>query len=545
MLADESLESIETVNGILRACVASRESLYAQEVYDTLPRLGIDSNIESLDLMLSLAVAEIQYPSDRSLFLQAVHEKMISSEKPVFDQRILKSILTSFAKKGDADGAILAKGLIGNYGCVPRVNEYNSILHCYIRLREMDKAIDWLQEMRRSGVRPDRSTYVLLMQSFAQQRMPRHAEALFRQLLRDGIQPDLAVCNYLLMAYEQGRMERRCLQLYKSMLNDRSIGVDQISFTCMFNAIFHSDKARLEGGEGLQGEGTVLNDLRFLNKISEPIGQSFRPTLENDGSRTISTSAAPSRPSSNPCIVKKHYQFDKIPSTTEFLNPRTLFRDMIIVGIRPSRSLYSNILRAFFAWHDYAGATVALQALIDHYSLKPTPKMNAIVVSWVLEEHNRRNDNNENTPISKGELSKLVNMMSRTRGLIQILEKLAYDQNYGQDFKTEKNMDNLAPISLSPEDNTTTTVTGPRANSRIGFPPQNQGQIANQIEAAKMEMGGDLLELFSTSPIAGSSWSTKKDDPTQIDLNDFERWFQLYSTRASYDRSRKSKDVST
>lgn len=541
---DGTLEEIGTVNGILRACVAVRESQFAQEVYDSMPGLGIETNIESLNLMLSLAVAEIAYPEERSQFLEAINGKISRSDRAIYNKSMLDSILFNFSKKGDADGAILVHRLMRKHGFQPSTLEYNEILHCYTRQQDMDKAVEWFYRMRTLGVRPDRMSYLLLMRSYTRQRMPRETEALFRQLIQDGIGPDLAICNTLLLSYEQARMNRRTLQLYKTMLQDPTIGLDHFSFSCMFNAVFHNDKAVLEGAEGRGGGGSSLDnhtDMGFLRKISEPIGRASSDyseqhsiTLENESSQIIETRTTPLAPppplqdSLYPPRLPQPFQFKQAMSTTQTLDARSLFRDMVIVGIRPTLSLYSNILRAFLSQDDYVGATVALKALVDHYALKPTPKMTAIVVSWVVQELERRG------PITKDdriELSKMTIQMRRTRGLIDILEKLA---------TTDPSTDSDIP-AVTTSTNTTTTATIQSTQRSAKY----RSQKLDKFDVAKLEMGGDLVDLFSKSSLAGSARSSSEDDAAYIDLQDFERWYRAYANRTTYAQMVKARAIQT
>ncbi|KAF8931403.1 hypothetical protein BGZ58_007653 [Dissophora ornata] len=531
LTVDNTPESIETMNGILRACVSVQDNAFAQMVYDSLPRLKIESDLKSLNLMLSLAVAEIRHPEERSQFLWTIQDKIAASDKPLFDKSILDSIKVSFSKKGDADGAIMVHQLMTNYGFRPGVAEHNEILHCYARLEQMDKAIDWLQEMRRSGIRPDRCSYVLLLQSYSRQRKPRETEALFRQMVSDGIEPDLAACNFLLLAYEQAKMNRRCLQLYKTMFRDHSIGVDLFTFSCMFNAVFHNDKALLEGSEGLGSQGPMKNDIEFLGKISEPIGpianapDQAQITLENEGSQVVGPPEGTPVRLQTPNYVR--YQFEGATSTTEYLDPRTLFRDMLIVGIRPSRSLYSNILRAFLEQNDYAGAAVATRALVDYHVLKPTPKMNAIIVTWVYQKLHRRGSSNKEDAVTKIELSKLISMMRRTRGLIDMLEKIVtVERWWGEDISDET----YSTSTLAPPAGSATKAGNHKSVNRKNFPVEGQEDL---IAKATMEMGGDVVDLTSKSVLAGSSWSTSEDNLVNIDLKDFERWYRSYADRTT------------
>ncbi|CAO3568286.1 unnamed protein product [Mortierella alpina] len=542
LLRAGTLDDPATVNGILRACVRVQDSDLAQTVYDAMPQLGIEPNIDSLNMMLSLAVAEIQTPEERAALLRTIHERSARNDKPVFDKRILDSILVDFAKKGDAEGAILIHQLMQQQGFPLGVKEYNSILHCYIHQQEMDEAVNWFQHMRQVGVRPDQISFKLLMRSYALQRMPRETEALFRQMLQDHIEPDLAICNSLLLAYEQARMNRRCLQLYRTMFQDRAIGLDSFSFSCMFNAIFHQDKALLEGGEGLKGSGSLMEDTGFQLKIAEPVGQPTpyseqrAITLENKdpqpGEIADDASSTGTPTQLVPPMDGKRYQFENAVSNTTSLDPRSLFRDMIIVGIRPTQSLYSNILRAFLSRDDFAGAAVALRALLDYYVLKPTPKMSAIVVSWVCQamDEDQKQDN-----FVKAELAKLIHMMGRTRGLIDMLERVTKTQSVDKDWQSEK-----VPLSLTaPKEAPDAQTVADTKLKTGGLEEQREDAIAR----AKREMGGDLTELYARSAMAGSTWTLTEDRPTQIDLKDFERWYRSYSNRTTYAQTIRNEKI--
>lgn len=517
-LRESPMEDIQTANGLLRACIKVQDSNFAQAIYESLGQSGIEGTVDTLNMMLQLAVADLRFTEDRAQFLETINNKIAASDRPVFDKSMLDSILVGFSKKGDIEGAILVNQLMRKYGFSPSTQEHNVILHGYVRLDKMDKAINWFQQMRREGILPDRTSYLLLIEAFTQKRMPREAEALFRQLILDGIEPDLAVCNSLLLAYEQGRMNRRCLQLYKNMFQDR-VGLDGFSFSCMFNAVFHNDKAIKEGGEGLHGQGSFLDNPGFIRQIGEPIGiptdyseQRFI-TLDNDSSNILTKTDTQQNLQSHPSVNRQKFQFDQVESRTVSLEPRTLFRDMVIVGIQPSRSLYGNILRAFLSQNDFAGAAVALRTLLDYYMLKPTPKMNAIVVNWVCQELERRDPGNRESAGTLAELSKLISGLGRTRGLVDILEKVAKDE---------------AVQSLTAPDHHEVDRKDRRGSrNRVGLPENNK----DVLQVAKMEMGGDIVDLFERGVPSGSSWSRTRNDRVQLDLQDFEYWFKTYSSR--------------
>ncbi|KAG0100726.1 hypothetical protein BGZ93_006611 [Podila epicladia] len=516
-LRESPMEDIQTANGLLRACVKVRDSNFAQAVYDSLGQSGIEATVDTLNMMLQLAVAELQFTDDRSQFLETINNKIATSDRPVFDKSMLDSILVGFSKKGDMEGAILVNQLMRKHGFLPNTKEHNVILHGYVRLDKMDKAIDWLQQTRREGISPDRTSYLLLIEAYTQKRMPREAEALFRQLILDGIEPDLALCNSLLLAYEQGRMNRRCLQLYRNMFRDR-VGLDGFSFSCMFNAVFHNDKAIQEGGEGLHGQGSILDNPGFMRKIGEPIGipidyseQRFI-TLDNDSSNILIKTDAQQNLQSHPSINRQKFQFDQVVSRTVSLEPRTLFRDMVIVGIQPSRTLYGNILRAFLSQNDFAGAAVALRTLLDYYLLKPTPKMNAIVVNWVCQELERRDPGNRESAGTLAELSKLISGLGRTRGLVDILEKVAKNEAVQDPATSDRHEEVERKDKRS-------------FRNRVGFPEDNK----DALQAAKMEMGGDIVDLFERGVPSGSSWSKTRSDRVHLDLKDFEHWNKIKS----------------
>ncbi|KAF9582788.1 hypothetical protein BGW38_010760 [Lunasporangiospora selenospora] len=529
-LSEETvIEDIGTIDGVLRSCVKAGNSDFAQTVYDSIPGFKLEPSIESLNLMLALSVSEIQYPEERAQFLETINRKIQRNDRLVYNKPMLDSIMAGFSKKGDVEGAILVHQLKCSHGYNPTIEDHNIILRGFIALGQMDSATTWLQQMRRTGFRPDRWTFTLFVQHYSRQRMPRETEALFRQLIVDGVRPDLAICNHLLLAYEQAKMNRRCLQLYRSMFNDR-IGLDTFSFSCMFNAVFHNDKALLEGTEGLDGSGSVVFDLQFLQRISEPIGRSSHAVVGMDSTQVDVMSVA------------KTFQFDNIPSSTTTLDPRSLFRDMIIVGIRPSQTLFSNIFRAFYSQDDFAGAAVALRTLVDYYSLKVTPKMNAIIVSWVCQYIERQTPDIREKSLNQGELSKLVHLMGRTRGLIDVLERLARMNDMSGTTRGElldvSTPEKTLPEDASPDSTDDTTMVKTRDST--------EPILDEAIATAKQEMGGDIVDLGSRGLLSGSFWTTNEDVPAQLDLRDFERWYQAYyfrTTRAQAEASRAKAEI--
>jgi hypothetical protein len=315
-------------------------------------------------------------------------------------------------------------------------------------------------------------------------------------------------------------MNRRCLQLYMNMFRDR-LGLDGFSFSCMFNAVFHNDKAIREGGEGLHGQGSILDNPVFMRKIGEPIGistdyseQRFI-TLDNESSNILTKDDSHQDLQQHPSTNRQKFLFDQATSRTVSLEPRTLFRDMVIVGIQPSRTLYGNILRAFLSQNDFAGAAVALRTLLDYYLLKPTPKMNAIVVNWVCQELERRDPGNRESAGTLAELSKLISGLGRARGLVDILEKVAKNET--------------VPDPTPDRHEEVERKDKRRSRNQVGFPEDSK----DALEVAKMEMGGDIVDLCARGVPSGSSWSRTGNGQVQLDLQDFEHWFKKYSTRRS------------
>ena len=536
MMTGRSVEEVGSLNGILRTCVKVGASDFAQTVYDSMKHFGIEPDGESLNLMLSLAVAEITYTDERDQFLSTISKRISeSTNEAVFDKRVLDSILVDFSKKKDAEGAVLVHRLMRRHGFPPTTKEHNEILHCFLKRNEMDKAMDWIFRMRKSGVLPDRNSYILLMQFCTQLRMPRETETVFRQMVSDGIQPDIASCNYLLLVYEQARINRRCLQLYRTMFNDRSIGVDAFSFSCMFNAVFHNEKATLEGGEGLRGEGSVLESNAFQKKLSYPIGPSTTTPHHNVQSSLYPTTATIATTTTETARVD--YLFQEATSSTTSLNPRSLFRDMVIVGVRPSRSLYGNILRAFLSTQDYAGATVAMKAVLEYYDFRPTPKMTAIVLTWVVQEMERRGPSEKENALSSKELAKVVHTMGRPRGLIEILEKIVRVEKWG----AEEDTDFDDKFISQKERRIRRQAESEAAETVSSLSTERGARPSDPIAQAKREMGGDLVDLYAHSPLTAQSWSTAEDAPVRLDLTDFERWYRAYSKRSTFAQAHAAK----
>ncbi|KAG0236115.1 hypothetical protein BGW42_003999 [Actinomortierella wolfii] len=497
------MENPKTAEGILRVCATKKDVQFAQMVYEELPKMGIEATVDSLDIMAGMAVSKVNSNADRAQILQSIYSRMMDSDKPVFRPSILESILVNFCKKGDMEGAMLAVHLMDHYGIPTSLRYHNALLRGFGAAGDLSGATHWFNYMRREGCAPDLTSYRTLVTAFVKHRRPREAEALFRQMLVDRLQPDLMLCNQLLRAYEHAKMTRRCLQLYLTMFRDR-LGLNHETFSCLFNAVFHQEKAVMEGGEG---HGTSMGNRRFLDLISEPIAKNRNKRQVGDEEQQKKDEACTVHPPE-----RQLYQYPNAISHTTDLTPRSLFRDMIIVGILPTTTLYGNILRAFLVKGDDAGAYVALRVMADYHLLKPTPKISAIVLSWVYAEIERRGPSEANT-VTKGELAKLSHMMGRTRGLIDMLERM---------IRADKQQPHqLADASIRQDILPTPT------NQETHI---QEGEV-DAVAKAFQEMGGDLVDLFQRGVYSGSSQKTFPDQAMQVDLNDFERWFESYLPR--------------
>ncbi|KAF9969753.1 hypothetical protein BGZ73_007750 [Actinomortierella ambigua] len=484
------MEDPKTAEGILRACATAKDADFAQMVYGELTEMGVEATVDALDIMAGMAISKASSGVDRAQILQTIFNRLSSQGSQVFQASTLESILVNFCKKGDMEGAMLVVHLMDHYG-IPTSNlrYHNALIRGFSEAGDRNGAIRWFNYMRREGCAPDLTSYRILITSFVQHRRPREAEALFRQMIVDRLQPDRMLCNQLLLAYEHAKMTRRCLHLYQAMFRDH-LGLDHESYSCMFNAMFHQQKAVQEGGEGF---GTSMNNRRFLSLISEPIAKSQRTSPADSG--TVAQDEAEGSQAIYP-VKRQQYQFPNAQSHTTDLNPRSVFRDMIIVGILPTRTLYGNILRTFLSHDDPTGAYVALRVMTDFHLLKPTPKISAIVLSLVYAEVERRGPSGANA-VTRGELAKLGAMMGRTRGLIDMLEKLVRKEKWQM------------PTESSP-------------------PPGEVDEVSKAVE----EMGGDLVDLFQRGAHSGSAQKRIQDQEMQLDLVDFEQWFESYLPRA-------------
>ncbi|KAG0260158.1 hypothetical protein DFQ27_003680 [Actinomortierella ambigua] len=510
------MEDPKTAEGILRTCATTKEVDFAQMVYEELSKMGVETTVDALDIMAGMAISKASSGADRAQILQTIFSRMSGQDKQVFRSSTLESILVNFCKKGDMEGAMLVVHLMDHYG-LPTTNlhYHNALLRGFSQAGDRDGAIQWLNYMRREGCAPDLTSYHILIMTFVRHRRPREAEALFRQMLMDRLQPDRVLCNQMLLAYEHAKMTKRCLHLYQAMFRDH-LGLDHESYSCLFNAMFHQHKSVQEGGEGF---GTSMDNRRFLALVTEPIAKPRRLSLADSGA--VAQDGAKEAQAIYP-VKRQEYLYPNSKSHTTDLNPRSIFRDMIIVGVLPTLTLYGNILRTFLSQDDAAGAYVALRAMTDFHMLKPTPKISAIVLSWIYAELERRGPSGANA-VTKGELTKLGLMMGRTRGLIDMLEKMVNTEKQQMPEEANRRIQD----SLSTTQTSFGREQGKGKNNQASPPAVDMDEVNRAVQ----EMGGDIVDLFQRGAHSGSAQQRIQDQEMPVDLIDFERWFESYLPR--------------
>lgn len=83
-------------------------------------------------------------------------------------------------------------------GLKPDVSTYTMIIHGYCRATDMDRAIKWFHRMKRNQVEPDVFTYTTMIDGYMRMADVPNAEGLFRSMMTKGIRPNRVTYNTLM-----------------------------------------------------------------------------------------------------------------------------------------------------------------------------------------------------------------------------------------------------------------------------------------------------------------------------------------------------------
>ncbi|XP_047149150.1 pentatricopeptide repeat-containing protein At3g04130, mitochondrial [Vigna umbellata] len=193
------LVTINTVAKVMRRFVGAGQWVDAVKIFDDLQALGLEKNIESMNLLLDTLCKEKFVEQAREIFLEL--KQHIAPNAHTFN-----IFIHGWCKICRVDEAHWTIEEMKGYGCRPCVISYSTIIRCYCQEGNFIKVYELLDEMQAEGCPANVITYTTIMSALAKAEKFEEALKVPERMRSSGCRADTLFFNSFL--YTLGRAGR-------------------------------------------------------------------------------------------------------------------------------------------------------------------------------------------------------------------------------------------------------------------------------------------------------------------------------------------------
>ncbi|KAJ7547233.1 hypothetical protein O6H91_08G076100 [Diphasiastrum complanatum] len=175
-----------------------------------------------------------------------------------FDQHVASSLIGMYAKCGSLNDAWKLFQKLPDRGVVP----WTSVIAGFAQHGRCKQALQLFETMQQEGIKPDRVTYVSVLQACAGLTALDQGKLIHAQIAESGLESDLYIANTLIDMYAKcGRLD----EAHKVFLQLR--GRDVVSWTALIAGYAQLGRGQeaLELFKKMQNEGVKPNKITFLS----------------------------------------------------------------------------------------------------------------------------------------------------------------------------------------------------------------------------------------------------------------------------------------
>lgn len=130
----------------------------------------------------------------------------------------------------------------------PNSRTYNVLVHGWCRIRQMDKAINTIDEMKKHGFSPDSVTYTSLIESYSRERDFRRVEATLEEMKKNGLHPSVVTYSVIMTGLSKAKETDKALEVYEEM-KQNNCSPDAAFYSVFINAL--SQAGRLKDSDAV------------------------------------------------------------------------------------------------------------------------------------------------------------------------------------------------------------------------------------------------------------------------------------------------------
>lgn len=307
--------------------------------------------------------------------------------------RKISKCVAEHARNGNSKAALRCIDKLGEQNIKPDVAIMNSVIYSFAKQKDLDGARNAFDKMKEFNLKADVISYSSLLHVAAQSAQPKTALQILESMYKNDVQPNTQVVNSVISACSKANDAHRCIYYFQKFFNVDGFTPNVVSFNIMMGVETNINDAMTwwNGMEAHQLEPTIISYNTILQILCR----------ENDMKAAVdwfykierSPNCIPDTNSYNMLIyaliknneIQLAEKFEarmgkaKVeknggtysalmtrPSKKHKLPPERcvqLFENMLVDGIEPSEQHYAIVLDAFSHAKDPSGAKLWLDNL--------------------------------------------------------------------------------------------------------------------------------------------------------------------------------------
>ncbi|XP_058093189.1 pentatricopeptide repeat-containing protein At3g04130, mitochondrial-like isoform X2 [Magnolia sinica] len=253
-----------TVAKIMRRLAGAGRLKDAVKVFDELLVMGVEKDVESMNLLLDTLCKEKRVELAREVFLEL--KAHITPNAHTFN-----IFIHGWCKVNRIDEAHWTIQEMKGYGVRPSVITYSTIIQAYCNQFNFCKVNELLDEMKIEGCSPNVVTYTTIMHSLAKSQETEEALQIFERMKADGCKPDTVFYNSLIYILGKAGQLSKAVHVFEVEMCKNGISPNVSTYNTMISVFCHHSEER-----------NALNVLREMEEsgLCKPDLLTYNPLLK-------------------------------------------------------------------------------------------------------------------------------------------------------------------------------------------------------------------------------------------------------------------------
>jgi len=253
------------------------------------------------------------------------------------------SLLLVYSRRADTEGIISCfNDLRENYGFEPGVKAWNSIISTFARVGDVHGALNYFRQLRDAGVRPDSTTYALLMSMYGKRGDRDAVNDLYEQTKAEGISATIKMLDTIVLATINDGALEEAERLVERVLQMELDGSRTFMWSVLLNAYaLRKDVEKVSHLHRRMQEAGIPSDEMTYAALMTSLTVAKIPNAARKIMDTVMPRTKVKRTALHYAIVMGGYL-----ATKEYGKVFQLYKNMLRDNLSPNMSTQNVLLRA-------------------------------------------------------------------------------------------------------------------------------------------------------------------------------------------------------